>query len=42
MAKSVHMQSHYGSNFVEDNSKTPLIIKHSHNLEMLKYEETVF
>lgn len=41
MTKFVYMQSCHDSNFVEGNYKTPLIIKHSPNLEILKYEETV-
>lgn len=40
MTKFVHMQSCHDS--MEGNHKTPLIIKHSLNLEMLKYKETVY
>ena len=41
MTKFVHMQSCHDSVFMEGSRKTPLIIKHSLNLEMLKYTETV-
>lgn len=42
MTKFVHIQSCHDSTFMEGNHKTLLIIKHSLNLEMLKYKETVY